>query len=88
MGYVIAAILVVLIVAAGIAIFVRGAARRGNVSETGDPRAIVSPDRESPLGSTGQHAEPDGADEKREHDDPPDVARPVVGGEAEGRRSI
>jgi hypothetical protein len=88
MGYVIAAILVVLIVAAGIAFFVRGAARRSNVSEAGDPRAIVAPDDESPVGSTPEHAEPDGVNAGPSHDDRPDVARPVDGGEAEARRSI
>jgi hypothetical protein len=64
MGYVIAAILVVPLVAAGIGLFVRGAARRNDVSEA------------------------EAVDEGREHDDRPDVARPVVGGESEGRRSI
>jgi hypothetical protein len=86
MGYVIVAIVVVLIVAAGIAFFVSGAARRSNVSEAGDPRAIVSPDRESPVGSTSQHAAPDGGGHER--DDRPDVAPPVDGGEGEGRRSV
>jgi hypothetical protein len=88
MGYVIVAILVVLIVAAGIAFFVRGAARRSNVSETGDPRAIVAPDRDSPAGSTSEHADPDGTGGARDRDDRADVARPVVGGEAESRRRI
>jgi hypothetical protein len=88
MGYVIVAILVVLIVAAAIVFFVRGAARRSNVSEAGDPRAIASPDRESPVGSTSQHAEPEHTDTERVHDDRPDVARPVDGGEAEAGRSI
>jgi hypothetical protein len=88
MGYVIAGILVVLIVAAGIAFFVRGAATRSNVSQAEDPRAIVAPDDESPVGSTAQHAEPDGVNEGPSHDDRPNVARPVDGGEAEARRSI
>jgi hypothetical protein len=88
MGYVIAAILVVLIVAGGIAFFVSGAARRSNVSEAGDPRAIAAPDDESPVGSTSQHAPPDGARGEPEHEDRPDVARPVVGGEGEGTRSV
>jgi hypothetical protein len=88
MGYVIAGILVILIVAAGIVFFVNGAARRSNVSENGDPRAIVSPDDNSPVGSTEQHAEPDGVNEGPSHDDRPNVARPVDGGEAEARRSI
>ena len=64
MGYVIVAIIVVLIVAAGIAFFVRGAARRSTVPEGGAPRG-----------------EP-------EHEDRPAVARPVVGGEGEGTRSV
>ena len=88
MGYVIAAILVVLIVAVAVAFFVRGATDRSNVSEAGDPRAIVSPDDESPVGSTSQHAEPEHTDVVPAHDDRPDVARPVDGGEAEARRSI
>jgi hypothetical protein len=88
MGYVIVAILVVLIVAAAIVFFVRGAARRSNVSLAGDPRAIASPDRESPVGSTSQHAEPEHGDTETVHHDRPDVARPVDGGEAEARRSI
>jgi hypothetical protein len=50
MGYVIAAILVVLIVAAGIAVFVRGAtARKGQAQ-------IATPDEGTPLGDTEQHA--------------------------------
>ena len=88
MGYVIAGILVILIVAAGIAFFVNGAARRSNVSEAGDPRAIVAPDDESPVGSTAEHAEPDGVNEGPSHDDRAGVARPVDGGEAEAGRSI
>jgi hypothetical protein len=88
MGYVIAAILVILIVAVGVVVFVRGAARRSNVSEGEDPRAIAAPDDESPVGSTAQHAEPDGVNEGPSHDDRPNVARPVDGGEAEARRSI
>jgi hypothetical protein len=88
MGYVIAAVLVVLIIAAGITFFVRGAARRSNVSEAEDPRAIAAPDDESPVGSTSQHAPPDGGGREAGHEDRPDVARPVVGGEGEGTRSV
>ena len=88
MGYVIAAILVVLIVAAGIVFFVNGAARRSNVSEAGDPRAIASPDDESPVGSTSEHAAPDGGGREDDREDRPDVAPAVDGGEGEGRRSI
>jgi hypothetical protein len=50
MGYVIAAILVVLIVAAGIAVWVRSATtRKGQAT-------IAAPDEGTPLGDTGQHA--------------------------------
>jgi hypothetical protein len=88
MGYVIAGILVILIVGAAIAFFVGGAARRSNVSEAEDPRAIVAPDDESPVGSTSQHAEPENSGSEPAHDDRPDVARPVVGGEGEARRKL
>jgi hypothetical protein len=88
MGYVIAGILVVLIVAGGITFFVSGAARRSNVSEAEDPRAIAAPDDESPAGSTSEHAPPDGGRGGPEHEDRPDVARPVVGGEGEGTRTV
>jgi hypothetical protein len=50
MGYVIAAILVLLIVAAGVTFFVLRAARGRNQA------AIVEPDRNTPLGDTDQHA--------------------------------
>jgi hypothetical protein len=50
MGYVIAAILVVLIVAVGIAIAVRRATDRKGQA------AIAAPDRNTPLGDTDQHA--------------------------------
>ena len=49
MGYVIAAILVLLIVAAGVAFFMLGAARK----ERG-PAATVAPDERTPLGDTDQ----------------------------------
>lgn len=50
MGYVIAAILVVLIVAAGIAVWVRSAtSRKGQAN-------ITAPDEGTPLGDTEQHA--------------------------------
>ena len=92
MGYVIAAIIVVLLVGGAILFFVRGATSKSNVSDAhegeGDPRAIASPDDQTPAGDTDQHAEPDGLNEGPGHDDRPDVARPVVGGEGEARRSI
>jgi hypothetical protein len=40
------------------------------------------------VGDTSEHADPDGLNEGSSQDDRPDVARPVSGGEAEGRRSI
>jgi hypothetical protein len=50
MGYVIAAILVVLIVGAGIAVWVRSATtRKGQAT-------IAAPDEGTPLGDTSQHA--------------------------------
>jgi len=79
---------VVLIVAAAITFFVSGATRRSNTSEAGDPRAIAAPDDESPVGSTSEHAEPDGADGERELEDHAHAAPPVDGGEGEGRRSV
>jgi hypothetical protein len=66
MGYVIAAILVVLIVAAGVAFFTMRAtrARRGEAAADrthgegtpGSEAAIVAPDSNTPLGDTDQHA--------------------------------
>ncbi len=50
MGYVIAAILVLLIVAAGVTFFVLRAARGRNEA------AIVEPDQNTPLGDTDEHA--------------------------------
>lgn len=50
MGYVIAAILVLLIVAAGVTFFVLRAARGRNQA------AIVEPDKNTPLGDTDQHS--------------------------------
>ncbi len=90
MGYVIAAIIVVALVAAFVGLLVRGATKRSNVSDAQDPdpRSIGAPDDRTPLGDTSEHAEPDGQGEMPEHDDRPDVARPVVGGEGEARRSI
>jgi hypothetical protein len=50
MGYVIAAILVLLIVAAGVTFFMLRATRREGQA------AIVAPDEGTPLGDTDQHA--------------------------------
>jgi hypothetical protein len=93
MGYVIAALLVVLIIGGFIFFLVNNATRKSNVSDAGDPGAdqnplgIVGSDDETPAGSTNQLS--DSQDEGRfgREGDRADVARPVVGGEAEGERS-
>ena len=95
MGYVIAAIILVLIVGAFIFFLVNNATRRSNVSDAHDPGAeqnplgIVGSDRETPAGDTSQHADEDagGAGRRGAGPDDPRVARPVVGGEGEGERS-
>src|SRR5918999_2285302 len=84
MGYVIAAILVLLIVAAGVTSFVPGGTRRERQSAATDPShgagtpgseaAIVAPDERTPLGDTDQHA-----GEQTEQ------GRTVSGREGEGR---
>jgi hypothetical protein len=84
MGYVIAAILVLLIVAAGVTFFVLGAARKQR------PAAIVAPDEQTPLGDTDQHSDeaPEGhggvTDPAR--GSVPPAGEGGVGGEAEGGR--
>src|SRR4051794_5333757 len=114
MGYVIAALLVVVIVAGFVFFLVSNATKKSNVSDAGDPGAdqnplaIVGSDSETPAGDTSEHAgeqtesgetvagqdaevhggtgaPPDGGLGRGA--DRPDVARPVVGGEAEGERS-
>ena len=70
MGYVIAAIVVVLIVGAFIFLLVNRATGKSNVSDAPDPGAD-----QNPLARTAGGP------------DDPNVARPVVGGEAEGERS-
>jgi hypothetical protein len=86
MGYVIAAIVVVLIVGAGIVVFVRSAtSRKGQAT-------IAAPDEGTPLGTTDQHAEPDDHSRTAGTTDPnPGVAGPGeggVGGEGEGSRPV
>jgi hypothetical protein len=98
MGYVIAGILVVLIVTAGIAFFVRGAtARKGQAQ-------IATPDEGTPLGDTDQHAgeqTPAGETTSDPEDSrrTPEASKPSspgvggvgeggVGGEAEGSRPV
>jgi hypothetical protein len=95
MGYVIAAIILVLIVGAFVFFMVNSATRKSNVSDATDPGAdqnplgIVGSDRETPVGDTGQHADEDagGAGRTAGGPDDPHIARPVVGGEGEGERS-
>src|SRR3954471_17673550 len=95
MGYVIAGILVILIVGGFVLFLVTNAAKKSNVSDAGDPGAeqnslsIIGSDDETPAGDTSQHAPPDGTGRSsgERSTQRPDVARPVVGGEAEGERS-
>ena len=62
MGYVIAAVLVLLIVGGFVLFLVTNATRKSNVSDAGDPGAdqnamgIIGSDDESPAGSTSEHA--------------------------------
>jgi hypothetical protein len=94
MGYVIAAIILVLIVGAFIFFLVNNATRRSNVSDAGDPGAeqnpmgIIGSDRATPAGDTDQHTDEyaGGAGRRGAGPDDPHVARPVVGGEGEGER--
>ena len=95
MGYVIAAVLVLLIVGGFVLFLVTNATRKSNVSDAGDPGAdqnstsIIGSDDESPAGTTSEHAavrRRRSAGPEREHD-PRTSRRPVVGGEAEGERS-
>ena len=86
MGYVIAGILVVLIVAAGITFFVRSAtARKGQAQ-------IAAPDEGTPVGDTDQHAgettsagetvsDPEGSERETPAREP---SSPGVGGAGEG----
>jgi hypothetical protein len=85
MGYVIAGILVVLIVAAGIAFFMRSAMNRKGQA------TIAAPDEGTPLGDTAEHAgehseegrtvsDPEG----RSRDDGTTDPNPGVGGRGQG----
>jgi|tagenome__1003787_1003787.scaffolds.fasta_scaffold18506539_2 hypothetical protein len=93
MGYVIAAILVILIVGGFVLFLVTNAAKKGNVSDAGDPGAdqnslgIIGSDDETPAGDTSQHSETVDETRFRREESRPDVAPAVDGGEAEGRRS-
>jgi hypothetical protein len=114
MGYVIAAVIVVLLIGGFVFMLVTNATRKSNVSDAEDPGAdqnplgIVGSDDDTPAGDTSQHAgeqtesgetvagqdadvhggtggSPGGG--AAPHVDRPDVARPLIGGEAEGERS-
>jgi hypothetical protein len=114
MGYVIAALIVILLIGGFVFMLVTNATRKSNVSDAEDPGAdqnplgIVGSDDETPAGDTSQHAgeqtesgETVAGQDADAHGgtgapprggvgaqaDRPDVARPVVGGEAEGERS-
>jgi hypothetical protein len=93
MGYVIAAILVVLIVGGFVLFLVTNAAKKSNVSDAGDPGAdqnslsIIGSDDETPAGDTSQHSETVENARSRREESRPDAAPAVDGGEAEGRRS-
>jgi hypothetical protein len=93
MGYVIAAVVVVLIVGGFVLFLVTTATRKSTVSDAGDPGAesnslsIIGSDEDSPAGSTSEHASEETPRRFSPPQDRPGVARPVVGGEAEGERS-
>jgi hypothetical protein len=93
MGYVIAAVLVLLIVAAGVTFFVLRSTR------TGQEASIAEPDPNTPLGDTDQHSgrqtrEGETVDGHQEGGAPavqgsrPPAASGGVGGEAEGGRPV
>jgi hypothetical protein len=101
MGYVIAGILVLLIVAAAVTVFVLNATRRQRQASAADSEygggtpgteaAIVSPDENTPLGDTDQHSGEQTSDGRtvagREGDESPPRGTGQVG-EAEGGRRI
>jgi hypothetical protein len=74
MGYVIAAILVVLIGGGFVLFLVTNATGADDETAAGDTRELADADEGSSV-------------DERATDDGADVARPVVGGEAEGKRS-
>jgi hypothetical protein len=90
MGYVIAAIILVLIVGAAIAFGVVSASRKQRQA------AIVAPDDNTPLGDTDQHADEQeregrtagGQDAYREGGPKPAGGEGGVGGEGEGSRPV
>jgi hypothetical protein len=94
MGYVIAAVLVLLIVGGFVLFLVTNSTKKSNVSDAGDPGAdqnslsILGSDDETPAGDTSQHSDTqEEARFGRRAPSRPDVAPAVDGGEGEGRRS-
>ena len=93
MGYVIAAVLVLLIVGGFVLFLVTNATRKSNVSDAGDPGAdqnsmsIVGSDDETPAGDTSEHAPVRRGPLRPRAARRPGRRPPVVGGEAEGERS-
>ena len=93
MGYVIAAILVLLIVGGFVLFLVTNATRKSNVSDAGDPGAdqnstsIIGSDDETPAGAPASTRLPTKARPFRARARPPRRRPPCVGGEAEGERS-
>ena len=96
MGYVIVAILVILVIGALLFLLVNNATRKSNVSDAADPGAdqnplgVIGSDGDTPAGDTDQHTDElaGGAGRAGGGPDEPNVARPVVGGEAEGEREV
>jgi hypothetical protein len=92
MGYVIAGVLVILIIAGFITFLVMNTMKKNDLSDAGDPGAdqnplsIIGSDESTPLGDTSEHAD-EHPTEGSPRFDRADTARPVVGGEAEGERS-
>jgi hypothetical protein len=121
MGYAIAAILVILIIAGFVTFLVMNAAKKGDTEDAADPGADSNPlgiigSDDTPVGDTDEHAGQQNregetvgqqdadahggtgrpvsrgyaatGDVSADRGDDPDTARPVVGGEAEGERSV
>ena len=90
MGYVIAAILVLLLVAGFVTFFVVNATRRSGGAAPQDPGAegspagIAAPD-DTPLGDTSQHSDATGAEGGSEGFDPSQRSGDDVGGDTDHR---
>ncbi|MGH2945430.1 MAG: hypothetical protein ACRDPC_04075 [Solirubrobacteraceae bacterium] len=97
MGYVIAAVVVVLVVAGFVAFLVLNSTRKGGPNPRGGGPPGVGPDEQTPLGDTDQHAgeqtregetvrAPEG--EGRERGGGTAGGEGGVGGEGEGSRTV